>query len=649
MNSSSGAVFLSYASEDSEAATRIAVAFRAAGIEVWIDKTELRGGDVWDRQIRAQIRECRLFMPIVSTNTEARVEGYFRREWKLAVDRTHDLSERVSFLVPVVIDSTPEQSADVPDAFRHVQWTRLPGGETSPAFAERVRQLLAREVSSVSAAAPHVPAASGGTRSSASSIGAARKPAATCRAIDSLAVLPFSMEGGGNKMKHLGEVVAERLIHALSAVPGIGKVIARDPAFRYANSTPAEIGSALGVRAVLTGRLTITRRSAHLTAELTDTAETTHLWGTMLERPLAELSQLQVELADEVCAALSASLPDQESEHDLAAQAQRFDVYRLYLQGRYAFGKRTLRATNEAIALFEQAIQGDSRFALAHAGLADCYNSLGSWEVGSLAPAIGFEKGRQAALRALQLDPRSAEAHTSLAFSHLHYSWEWDLAEQEFKRALASNPEYPHARHWYSHLLGALGRNAESLRESETLIALDPFDLITNVHMSWHHYIAHEFAPAFREGQRTLEMEKSFAWGHFFSALALNALGEYRDAVKAFRKAFELSGQQNFVAFSALGHAYGNAGMHDNAREVLGRLQELAGVRYVSSYEVALIHLGLGEHDIALKYLSKAVEERSGWLPYLAKDVRLDPLRSSTEFLRVAACVGLPSQSTADR
>ena len=125
------AVFISYASQDADAAKRICDALRAAGIEVWFDQSELRGGDVWDRQIRQQIHDCRLFIPIVSAHTEARVEGYFRREWKLAVDRTHDLSERVAFLVPLVIDSTSEAKADVPDAFRHVQWTRLPGGIAS--------------------------------------------------------------------------------------------------------------------------------------------------------------------------------------------------------------------------------------------------------------------------------------------------------------------------------------------------------------------------------------------------------------------------------------------------------------------------------------------------------------------------------------
>src|SRR5215469_14518128 len=134
----SRAVFLSYASQDAEAARKICDALRAAGVEVWFDQSELRGGDAWDRSIRQQIHECRLFVPVISAQTDARREGYFRREWKLAVDRTHDMSERVAFLVPVVIDQTSDSRADVPDRFREVQWTRLPAGETPVAFIDLV-------------------------------------------------------------------------------------------------------------------------------------------------------------------------------------------------------------------------------------------------------------------------------------------------------------------------------------------------------------------------------------------------------------------------------------------------------------------------------------------------------------------------------
>ena len=148
MTEASRTVFLSYASQDVDAVQRICDALRAGGIEVWFDKSELRGGDTWDRSIRQQIHDCTLFVPIISQNTHERLEGYFRREWKLAVDRTHDMAEIRAFLVPVVIDGTAERDPAVPEKFRELQWTRLPGGETPPAFVERIQRLLSPKSSS---------------------------------------------------------------------------------------------------------------------------------------------------------------------------------------------------------------------------------------------------------------------------------------------------------------------------------------------------------------------------------------------------------------------------------------------------------------------------------------------------------------------
>ena len=149
MIQSNRAVFLSYASQDAEAAARICASLRAAGIEVWFDQSALRGGDAWDQKIHQLIRDCALFMPIISANTESRTEGYFRREWRLAVERTHDMSDRVPFLLPVVVDDTNEKGADVPESFQRVQWTRLPAGETPPAFVQRVQRLVSPELSTV--------------------------------------------------------------------------------------------------------------------------------------------------------------------------------------------------------------------------------------------------------------------------------------------------------------------------------------------------------------------------------------------------------------------------------------------------------------------------------------------------------------------
>jgi TolB-like protein len=463
--------------------------------------------------------------------------------------------------------------------------------------------------------------------------------------IDSIAVLPFALTGAPASMKFFGEGIAECLIQSLSELPGIRKVTARNSAFKYAESDPLEAGRMLDVRAVLTGRLRISRQAACLTAELVDTADSAHLWGAVIDRPLKEIAHSQADLADEICAALSPKLPGKQPQVKRGRRVANFDAYRLYLQGRYAWSKRPAAgAVDEAIGLFEKAIEHDSGFALAHAGLADCYNTLSAWESGSIAPRVGFERARLSTLCALQLDKRCAEAHTSLAYSHLHYSWEWESAEHEFKQALTISPNYANAHHWYSHLLAAVGRLDESLAESRKLIELDPLDLVNNVHLSWHHYMAREFPAAISEAQRTLAMERRFQWGHFFVGLALDAVGEHRDALKYLRASLDLSGQST-VMLAALGHAYGTAHEYDAARKVLTQLGELSQTRYISSYEIALIHISLDEHDRALDLLDVAVEERSGWLPYLLNDVRLDPVRSNAKFASLTARVGLRSAS----
>src|SRR5215472_1732519 len=160
------AVFLSYASQDAEAAQRIAEALRAAGIDVWLDQSELRGGDAWDESIRDQIKACALFIPVISANAHARVEGYFRLEWKLAVDRSHRMAPKQPFLLPVVIDDTRQSDDAIPDRFRELQWSRLPGGQATPAFVERVQRLLSSESDPPTAIPSPTSATSGATSAS---------------------------------------------------------------------------------------------------------------------------------------------------------------------------------------------------------------------------------------------------------------------------------------------------------------------------------------------------------------------------------------------------------------------------------------------------------------------------------------------------
>ena len=261
-----GAVFLSYASEDAAAAQRIATALRNAGIEVRFDKSELRGGDAWDRMIHEQIQACALFMPVISANAHARVEGYFRLEWKLAVDRSHRMAPDQAFLMPVVIDDTRQNDTRIPDRFRELQWTRLPGGETSPVFVERIRRLLSPEAAHASAearpraaAVQHAAAAAPQPASSPTTSpqtqwvplmiaavavigfgyfavdkfvlskhepGAKQAPAQPAQAITqvqvpekSIAVLPFADLSEKHDQEYFSDGFAEELIDALTRVP----------------------------------------------------------------------------------------------------------------------------------------------------------------------------------------------------------------------------------------------------------------------------------------------------------------------------------------------------------------------------------------------------------------------------------------------
>jgi TolB-like protein/Flp pilus assembly protein TadD len=632
-------VFISYASQDAALAHALVEALELCGLRCWIAPRDVIAGSLFAEAIVRAINEAKVFVLVLSVHAGA--SPHVGKEIERA-------SAKRRPIIALRADSAP-----LSPAFEYYlsesQWIDL-GSRLTDATTASLVGAIRRHLDHAAVGAPGVnqvaptpadPIQGYGHGHHAQAWAVSRKSSGKRAAIDSIAVLPFAVSGGPANMKFFGEGLAECLIQALSELPGIRKVIARNSAFKYAESDPLEAGRMLGVRAVLTGRLRIARPSASLTAELVDTADSAHLWGAVIDRPLKELPHSQAHLADEICAALSPKLPSKQPQVKRGRRVANFDAYRLYLQGRYAWSKRPAAgAVDEAIGLFEKAIEHDSGFALAHTGLADCYNTLSAWESGSLSPREGFEKARLSVLVALQLDKRCAEAHTSLAYTHLHYSWEWESAEHEFKQALAISPNYANAHHWYSHLLAAVGRADESLAESRKLIELDPLDLVNNVHLSWHHYMAREFPAALSEAHRTLAMEKRFHWGYFFAGLALDAAGEHRDALKHLRTSLDLSGQST-VMLAALGHAYGTAHEHDAARKVLGQLVELSQTRYISSYEIALIHIALEEHDQALDLLDLAVEERSGWLPYLLNDVRLDPVRSSARFASLTARVGL--------
>jgi TolB-like protein/tetratricopeptide (TPR) repeat protein len=491
---SKGAVFLSYASEDAAAAERIAAALRAGGIEVWFDKSELRGGDAWDRKIRKQIRDCALFMPVVSVHSQARHEGYFRLEWDLADQRTHLMGRNRAFIVPVCTDATPERDADVPDSFLAVQWTRLPGGATTPAFAERVQGLLAgaaleRASSEVAVDGASVPR-SRSQRVAYSAVAVLAVLALGYVAFErvtgfgsiasgatSVAVLPLANESGDADPRYFSDGISEDLITALGQLPGL-KVIGRSSAFKFRDSKEDShsIGTQLGVGHLVEGTVRRAGDMVRVSAELIDTSDGTLIWSERYDRPYKDLFALQDEITHAVAAALRVKLLP--GEH-AAEQSDRppsgsLDAYGALLQARFYGGRGTEADVRKSIESFAHATELDPRYAYAWSSLAVTWLNLGGQYLDGPAQQAAFAKAREAADHALELAPDLGIAHTARGLLLKQLDFDWRGSESELRRALALAPNELRTQSALADLLATLGDMESAIRLMREVISRDP-------------------------------------------------------------------------------------------------------------------------------------------------------------------------------
>lgn len=451
------------------------------------------------------------------------------------------------------------------------------------------------------------------------------------KTIRSLAVLPLATTTSDAAVDYLADGVTESLINALSQFPKL-KVMARSSVFRYKGRevSPVTVGHELGVRAVLAGRLQSIGDRFVVRAELVDTTDGSHIWGGQFQRPSSDVLELQEALAQEIVDQLRLRLTQDERKRLKKRHTGDPRAYEAYMRGRFQLAKRTPDGFTKAIECFDQAIVHDAEYALAYAGLADCYTLLSAAAYAE-APPDAAGRARHAAERAIGLDDQLAEAHSALGFVRFRLDWDWPAAEASLKKACELNPGHAPAHHRFALLLSALGRHDEALRSIRTAYGLDPLSLIIGTAYGRTLHFSRRYDEAIAQFRRTLEMDDTFVQAHFDLGMAYAHSGRLDDAIAEFERHLE-GPRRRSVMVAVLGHAYALADKVDRARAILGELLALQTPEHSTAAERAYVHAGLGEIDEALDLFERAYETREGLLVFLKVEPMVDPLRSHQRF-----------------
>jgi TolB-like protein/tetratricopeptide (TPR) repeat protein len=654
-STSKGAVFLSYASQDAEAARRICEALRSAGVEVWLDQSELRGGDAWDRQIRERIHDCQLFIPVISANTEARDEGYFRREWKLAADRTHDMAEKKTFLLPVVIDATSERGAAVPDKFHEVQWTRLAGGEAPPEFVARVVRLLSQAPTSATsvrtprgpaATAPIVPSGVRGSRlqrtlsvtigmlalalmaylvvdklwtpehgvpaAPATSRGvtapsSVAPAAATAFAPPphSIAVLPFTDMSQQRDLEYFADGMAEQIIDLLARTGDL-HVPARTSSFYFKgkSSRLSEIAQELNVAHVLEGSVRKSGNRLRITAQLVRTDNGYDVWSETYDRDVRDIFHVQDEIANAVVQALRVTLMGGTLARPRGG-TQSVDAYQLYLRAEAGLDQNS-RASLEAARRFaEQATKIDPHFGLAWLALAN--QAMLVTDIGGLAPPNGYERARRLAQHALELSPELTDAHAVLSYVRRTLDWDWVGAEAEALEGLTLDPTSPAVLTMAGLQSATLGKWDEAELRLDKALTRDPLNTSTLFNFGTILYNANRFGKAEAAFRKTLELAPGYVYGHAYLAKTLLAEGNATGALATLEQEQDEEARTCFLPM-----ALRAVGRPDQADQALSVLANKFG--YDAAYFVAMAYAHRGDRNRAVEWLERA---------YVQKDLTL--------------------------
>jgi TolB-like protein/Tfp pilus assembly protein PilF len=645
---------VSYASQDAEATARICNALRTAGIEVWFDQRELRGGDVWDQRIRREIHDCELFVPVISANTASRHEGYFRLEWDLADQRTHMLARNRAFIVPVCLDATPDTGADVPESFRRVQWTRLPGGETPTEFVRRIEQLLSG--TGVPTTVPSATSRRSRTRPTWLAVAIATAavaayclierpwiarpppPAAFAPPAHSIAVLPFVNMSGDQSQQYFSDGVSEDLIVALSQFPGL-KVIGHTSSFQFRDSKQdsRNIGATLGVAHLLEGSVRRSGDMVRVSAELINTADGSTQWSERYDRPYKEFFALQDEITRAVASALRTKLMP--GEH-AAAQSDKppsgsVEAYNALLQGRFYFSRFTEADMHKAIEYYTQATELDPSYALAWSFVSRTWSSLSADFLEGAPAKNAYAKARAAADRALALSPDLAFAHLARADLLEFADFDWRGAEAEYRQALALAPNDAAAQFGLGQLLANLGDADQAIELTRKALATEPLRANVYYWLGSYYLGINRLDEAERAIRRAIELQP--AAQSFYVQLAIIEIkrGHAREALAAAQQ--EPPGPWRDAALALAQQIGPDRSAADSAlRTLIDKNASLA------PYQIAQVYALRDDAKETFAWLDRAWSDRDSGIQYLLLDPFILRYRDDPRFAAFCRKVGLP-------
>ncbi|MDQ5838618.1 MAG: tetratricopeptide repeat protein [Acidobacteriota bacterium] len=458
--------------------------------------------------------------------------------------------------------------------------------------------------------------------------------------VRSIAVLPFKSLGAGEPDQYLGLGMADALITKLSSIHQInvrptGSIIK----YAGADEDPAAAGRELGVDSVLDGRVQKSGERIRVTVQLVRALDGAPLWGDTFDVMYTDIFTVEDRISEQVARALMPTLTGEQRQQLAKHYTEDTAAFQSYIKGRYYWNKRTADDIRKAVSYFEDAIIEDPSYALAYAGLADAYSTLGILD--DLAPQETMPKARSAALKALELDDGLAEAHASLGYVKHRYEWDWAGAEREFRRAIELKPGYATAHQWYGWYLICLGKSDEALAEFRSAQSLDPLSLYTNLTMGAPYFYSRQYEKAAEQYRKVIEMNPDFWLAHLWLARTYEQEGRYEDALDELQKVSKNTGA-NAAEVSDRGCVYALAGKTAEARAALAELQQMSRRRYVAPCGAAVVYAGLGQKDEAFEWLAKALKVRDNTLVLIEVDPRLDALRSDARFAQLVKGAGLP-------